>query len=251
MEKFNGLEYQLEEGTGRPIIFVHGWLGSKDFWTLLTPHLKIDNPTLRYNQRCHGNSTCEPFTIKKLARDLHNLVEELEMKYPILVGHSMGGMTALQYAADYNNFSGLVLLATSASTPDPQNKSVEYFLKKYDELEKEEWAEEIADNYVAETEKSEIREMTRRELEKAGERPIKFGLKAMIEYDVTKQIKDFEKPAVVVAAEKDGAITKEKSEEAADLLNCELKTLHTSHQMLPEQPEKIAEIIEEVVDEVK
>jgi len=250
VENFDGLEYKLAEGEGKPIIFIHGWLGSKDFWKLITPHIDVGNPLLRYDQRCHGKSSCKPFTIKTLAEELHRLIEELELEDPILVGHSMGGMTALKYAADYNNFSGLVLLATSASTPDPENKSVEYFLKQFNELEKEQWAKEITENYVAETEKPEIREMTERELTKADEKPIRKGLKAMIEYDVTDKLEDFDKSSVVVAAEKDGAITREKSEEAAEILGCELKTLDTSHQMLPEKPEEVAKIIENLLNDI-
>ncbi|QGA80901.1 alpha/beta fold hydrolase [Candidatus Nanohalobium constans] len=250
MGTFKGLEYGIEQGNGKPIIFIHGWLGSKKFWKLITPYLDLDNPVIRYDQRCHGGSGCKPFTIRELAKDLNEMIEELELDNPILVGHSMGGMTALQYAAEYENFSGLVLLATSADTPDPENKSVEYFLEQYNELEKSEWAEEITENYVAESEKPEIREMTRRELQKADDRPIRNGLKAMIEYDVTEQLGDVEKPAAVVAAEKDGAITQDKSEQVAELLDCELKTLNTSHQMLPEKPEKVAGIIDSFVKSV-
>lgn len=250
MGNFDGLEYTFNQGEGKPVIFVHGWLGSKEFWKLLTPHLEIDNPILRYDQRCHGGSTCKPFTVKLLARDLHNLIEELELEEPVIVGHSMGGMTALQYAADYENFSGLVLLATSASTPDPENKSVEYFLDKYSELDKDTWAEMITENYVAESEAPEIREMTRRELKKADARPIKHGLKAMMRYDVTESIENFTKSAAVVAAERDGAITREKSQEVKNLLDCRIEFLNTSHQMLPEEPEKVAEVIKETVKDV-
>ena len=201
-----------------------------------------------YDQRCHGNSENGKFTMSSLAEDLHSLIEHLELEDPVLVGHSMGGMTALQYAAEYDNFSGLVLLATSASTPDPENESVKYFLEKFDELSKEEWAEKITENYVADSERQEIKDMTRKELRKADERPIRYGLEAMIEYNVTDKLENFDKPAVVVAGEKDGAITREKSEEAAELLDCKLKVLQTSHQMLPEKPEKVARIIEKVVD---
>lgn len=250
METFDGLVYRGEEGAERPIIFIHGWLGSKEFWKLITPYLDEKNEKVFYDQRSHGNSECGKFTMRSLAQDLHNLIEELEVEQPILVGHSMGGMTALQYAAEYDNFSALILLATSASTPDPENESVEYFLEKFDELDKKQWAEEITANYVADSEKQEIKDMTRDELMKAGQKPIRYGLEAMIDYDVTNELENFDKPAVVVAAEKDGAITREKSEEAAEILNCRLKTLNTSHQMLSEKPEKVAWIIQDIVDEV-
>lgn len=248
MENFDGLEYRIEEGDERPVVFIHGWLGSKEFWKLITPYLEGENEKTFYDQRCHGNSENGKFTMSSLAEDLRSLIEHLGLEDPVLVGHSMGGMTALQYAAQYDNFYSLVLLATSASTPDPENESVRYFLEKFDELSKGEWAEEITRNYVADSERQKIKDMTRKELRKADEKSIRYGLKAMMEYDVTAEFEDFDKPAVVVAGQKDGAITREKSEEAAELLNCELKVLETSHQMLPEKPEKVAEIVQNVVD---
>ncbi len=247
MKSSNGLAYDVQKGSGSPVVFIHGWLGSRNFWKLINPYLEIDNTLVFYDQRCHGDSSCSEFDIESLADDLHDLVNELELENPTLVGHSMGGMTALKYATKYSNLGGLCLLGSSASTPDPENKSVKYFLNKFDELDREEWAEKIADNYVSRTENKKIKQMTRNELKDADEKPIVYGLKAMIDYDVRDSLKDLNIPALVVAAVHDGAITMEKSEEVAELLDCEIKTIDTSHQMLPEEPEKIAQIISDFV----
>jgi len=248
MKSSNGLAYDIHEGNNRPVVFIHGWLGSRNFWKLITPYLKLENKLVFYDQRCHGDSDCSRFDIESLADDLHNLIKELELEEPVLVGHSMGGMTALQYATKYDNLSGLCLLGTSASTPDPENKSVKYFLDKFDELSRDKWAEKIADNYVSKTENEKIKEMTRNELKSADEEPIRYGLEAMVNYDIRDELKQLEIPAKVVAAEHDDAITIKKSRELVDLLDCELETVNTSHQMLPERPEKIADIISDFVN---
>lgn len=244
------IEYRFEDGKGRPVVFVHGWLGSKEFWELITPYMDSDRPILFYDQRCHGGSKDLKFSIEDLANDLHLMIEELELDDPLLVGHSMGGMTVLTYATVYDNFSGLCLLASCADTPEPENRSVKYFLKKLDEISREEWAEKITDNYIL-GEKKEIREMTKQELTQADEKPVKQGLKAMIDYDVKEELEGLEVEALVVAGSLDGAITAEKTEELAELLDCRLEVLEATHQMLPEKPEKIAELIEEFSGQVK
>lgn len=249
MKTENGIEYEIQEGEETPVVFIHGWLGSKDFWKLITPYLDLENPKIFYNQRCHQSSTASDFSMDDLANDLKDLIEELELEEPILVGHSLGGMTALKYATEHENFSGLCLLGTSASTPEPKNKSVEYFLEKFDELDREEWADRITENYAGDVDTSEIKEMTRTELTKANEEPVKAGLKAMINYDIRDELENIEKPAMIIAAQKDGAITMEKSRELANLLNCRIKKVNTSHQMLPEEPERIARIISRFVCE--
>ena len=250
MKNMKEFDYELKEGEGKSIIFIHGWLGSKDFWKLITPYIQLKNPFLRYNQKCHAKSN-KKYDIDILAEDLHQLIQKLDLEDPILVGHSMGGMTALKYATKYDNYSGLVLLATSASTPDPKNKSTKYFLEKFDKLDRKEWAEKITENYVG-SNNQEIKEMTRKELQKAKEKPIIEGLKAMINYDVTDKFNNFEKPAIVVAGKKDQAITQNKSKEVATILKCDLKSLETTHQMLPEEPQKVANIISQFAkNEVK
>ncbi len=251
MSVLERIDYRFDEGDGRPIVFVHGWLGSKEFWELITPYMDTSRPMLFYNQRCHGGSREMEFSIEDLADDLHLMLEELGLADPLLVGHSMGGMTVLKYATLYDNFSGLCLLGSCADTPEPENKSVEYFLEELDEISREEWAEKIADNYILGEDKQEMREMTQKELLKADERAIREGLEAMMEYDVTEELEELDVEALVVAGSLDGAITVEKSEELAELLDCRLEVLDVTHQMLPERPEKVAGLIEEFSRQVK
>lgn len=247
MKSSNGLAYEIQDGSEKTVIFIHGWLGSRNFWKLITPHLDLDNTMVFYDQRCHGDSDCSEFNIESLSNDLNELINELELEDPIIVGHSMGGMTALKYGTKYDNLSGLCLLGTSASTPDPEKKSVKYFLDRFDEVDREEWAEKITENYVGQSENEEIKEMTRSELKQADEKPIKYGLEAMIDYDVRNQLNNLDIPALVIAAENDGAITMEKSRDLAELLDCKLIKVDTSHQMLPEKPKRIAKLISDFV----
>lgn len=250
MSVMDRIDYRFEDGEGRPLIFVHGWLGSKDFWQLITPYMNTKRPMLFYDQRCHGGSKDLDFSMRDLADDLHLLIEELELDEPLLVGHSMGGMTVLKYATLYDNFSGLCLLGSCADTPEPENRSVEYFLEKFDEIPRKEWAEKIADNYIL-GDRKKMKEMTEEELVQADERAVKQGLKAMKEYDVRDELEGLEVEALVLAGSLDGAITLEKSRELAELLNCRLEVLDVTHQMLPERPEEIGELIEEFSGQVK
>jgi pimeloyl-ACP methyl ester carboxylesterase len=238
----NRLDIEKIEGTGTPIMFVHGWLGSKNSWDQVREELDLENPEIFYSQRCHGDSGCEEFSMEDLASDLEDITEDLEK--PLIVDHSMGGMTALKYSTMSDNFSGLVLFGTCASTPRPSYRSPQYFLDMLGDMAREKWAGLIADNYAEGNE--EMREQSFRELLNADLKPIRYGLKAMIEYDVTGELR--EENAVVVAGEKDGAIKPEQSRELSELLDCEFRLIDSSHLMLQEKPEEVAEIIEEFVE---
>lgn len=242
------LDHEFVEGTGTPLVFIHGWLGSKNDWQKVRRKLEIDNPMLFYDQRCHGNSECEEFTFDDLAEDLKTLIEKFQLKDPVLVGHSMGGMVALTYATSYDNFSGLFLIGTSASTPEPENGSPKYFLKQFGEKDREKWAEEIVENYVGNG-KPESENMAFNELANAPEEPIIYGLESMIDYDVRQELQEIETRANVVSGAHDKAITEEKSKELAELMDAKLLEADSSHLLTFERPGIICSRLEEFISQ--
>lgn len=241
--EIDGLNVGKVEGEGTPIIFVHGWLGSAESWEQVREELSVENPSIFYDQRCHGESSCRNFLMEDLAADLEKVVETLD-ESPIIVGHSMGGMAALQYTSGKGSHSGLVLLGTCASTPRPKYRSPKFFLERLSEMARQRWAEMIADNYAERS--PEMREGAVQELKDAGRKPVVNGLKAMIKYDVRDELE--KEDAVVVAGEKDTTITVEQSSELAELLDCRLEIIDSSHLMLQETPETVAEIIKDFTE---
>ncbi len=186
-----------------------------------------------------------------LAADLHSLVKHLGFDKPVLVGRSMGGMTALKYATMYDEWSAMLLLGTSASTPEPEVESMVYYLQRFGHMDREDWAEKIVENYTGGASK-DLKESSKKILVDADDEPVEYGLEAMMHYDVRSELRDFRKPVKVVAGKKDGAIQLEQSERLAELLDCEIEKLNTGHLMLERKPGKVAEIIEDfITDEVK
>jgi 3-oxoadipate enol-lactonase len=244
MDAAEDITYRTEEGNGTPVVFVHGWLGSKESWTPVEENLDVENPKVFYDQRCHGDSSCSKFDFDDLARDLENLLEKLDIDEPILVGHSMGGMVALTYAVE-NDVSGLFLLGTSADTPEPENYSPRFFLEKFGSMDRRAWALEIVDNYAEDSEYPDIKDAARRELIEAGDTEVIYSLGSMLSYDLKDELEELDVPAAVVAGEKDGAITGEKSEKLAELLDCSMHEIDATHLMLQEKPGEVAELLED------
>ena len=99
--------YYEEEGTGQPVVLIHGWKASADVYAepsrLLTA--EGDYRCIRYDHCGHMRSGSPDFsvTLQTLAEDLHSLITALQLEKPILVGWSMGGMTALEYIRLYGS----------------------------------------------------------------------------------------------------------------------------------------------------
>ena len=99
----NGIRtYYVEDGSGDPVVLVHGLGGTgTDIWKKQIAGLARDHRVIAYDVRGTGRTdvTPGPYTIELLADDLDELVQELGLERVAVVGHSMGGGIALQYAA--------------------------------------------------------------------------------------------------------------------------------------------------------
>ncbi|WP_439487476.1 alpha/beta fold hydrolase [Algoriphagus sp.] len=89
-------------GTGKPLIILHGLFGSADNWFSISKELK-DNYTLYLvDQRNHGDSPhSEEWDYGVMVEDLRELMAIEKLEKAFLMGHSMGGKTAMNFALAY------------------------------------------------------------------------------------------------------------------------------------------------------
>ncbi len=100
-------------GTGRPMVILHGLFGSCDNWLTISKVIADQGFSVyAVDQRNHGRSPhADTHTYPELADDLRDFLQQQEIEKPILVGHSMGGKTVMQYAMQYpDTFSHLVVV---------------------------------------------------------------------------------------------------------------------------------------------
>lgn len=85
-------------------MFLHGLMGSANNWRRVTPEFEADFHILLYDQRGHGRSFQPEQGYRPLdyAQDLHQILDELKWKRTALVGHSMGGRNALEFASHFS-----------------------------------------------------------------------------------------------------------------------------------------------------
>lgn len=112
------------EGTAAlTVIFCHGYALNLDCWYFQRRAFAGQARMVFYDQRSHGRSARAPkesCTIDQLGDDLARVIEETAPEGPlVLIGHSMGGMSVLAYAARHQEefaerVLGVALLATSA-----------------------------------------------------------------------------------------------------------------------------------------
>jgi esterase len=86
-------------GQGQPMIILHGLFGTSDNWQTHAKKLSEYYRVILVDQRNHGHSEwSEAFSYDWMADDLEELFLALQLKKVILIGHSMGGKTAIRFA---------------------------------------------------------------------------------------------------------------------------------------------------------
>ncbi len=98
------LLHYKEIGEGKPLVILHGLFGTSDNWQTHAKKLGEYYRVILVDQRNHGHSPwSEDFTYEHLADDLERLILHLGIDQFTLIGHSMGGKTAMYYSQKYPN----------------------------------------------------------------------------------------------------------------------------------------------------
>jgi len=91
-------------GSGPPVVLIHGLACSHRHWSAVARRLARRFRVYAWDARGHGLCRADAtarITLARLARDLHDLIEQFRLERVTLVGHSMGALTVLQYLADF------------------------------------------------------------------------------------------------------------------------------------------------------
>jgi pimeloyl-ACP methyl ester carboxylesterase len=114
------MNYKLE-GSGETLVFIHGLSDNLLYWEILANSLKDDFQILRFDLRGHGDSELEndDITLDTYVDDLFDLLGELKIDKVNLIGFSLGGAIALDFAVKYPRMvSSLVIMSSFAKTED-------------------------------------------------------------------------------------------------------------------------------------
>jgi non-heme chloroperoxidase len=107
-------------GTGRPVVFSHGWPLTADAWDDQLRLVAADGfRTIAHDRRGHGRSS-QPWNgndMDTYADDLAQLIEALDLHEAILVGHSTGGGEVTRYIGRHGTFRIAKAVLLSAVPP--------------------------------------------------------------------------------------------------------------------------------------
>ena len=113
----NGVKLAYTEtGNGSPpVVLVHGWTCDHSYFAPQQEHLSKRHRVVAVDLRGHGDSDKPdgPYPLSQFADDIAWLSGELGVRKPIVIGHSMGGMTALELAVRHPELPSAIVVCDS------------------------------------------------------------------------------------------------------------------------------------------
>ena len=104
-----------EYGAGPPLVILHGLFGSARNWTSLARHLGETHHVYALDLRNHGASGwAETMTYEEMAGDVRTFLASHGLEGAAVMGHSMGGKTAMRLALDDGSLIGRLIVVDIA-----------------------------------------------------------------------------------------------------------------------------------------
>ncbi len=115
--------YSKIEGTGKPLLILHGFLGMSDNWKTMGTQFAANGFQVHLlDLRNHGKSFhSEEFSYEIMAQDVFNYCQANNLKKVNILGHSMGGKTAMLFAIKYPEMVEKLIIADIGPKFYPQH----------------------------------------------------------------------------------------------------------------------------------
>jgi pimeloyl-ACP methyl ester carboxylesterase len=195
----NGINLYFEtRGSGRPLILLHGGLGSGEMFGPVLGLLAERHKVIAVDLQGHGRTADidRPIDIKLMADDIAALIDHLGLDRPDIVGYSLGGGVAFQTAAKYPAKVGRLVVVSANLRPDAI----------YPEMRVQQGqVNAAAAEYMKDTPMYQLYQQVAPRPEDFGRLLDKIGATMEKDFDYTEDIRSLRVPTLIVAADADMA----------------------------------------------
>jgi esterase len=241
-----------EYGQGKPLIILHGLFGSSDNWLTQAKLFSGSYKVYTIDQRNHGQSPhSDTFDYESMVSDLSEFMQDHSIADPVVIGHSMGGKTAMNFALTHPEKVGrLVVVDISPKEYNLEHYSIVNGLLAIpiDQIKSRNEADEILSQHVAD---SDVRQFLLKNLQRKSEGGFswKINLKTISEklgnigLDLHEK-GSFEKPTLFIRGAKSKYVPDSDWNRITQIFPmAKLETMDTGHWVQAEKPQEFADVV--------
>jgi pimeloyl-ACP methyl ester carboxylesterase len=195
----NGINLYYEmHGTGRPMILLHGGLGSGEMFGPILPALAKDHRVIAVDLQGHGRTVDidRPIDVALMADDIGALIDHLGLEKPDLVGYSLGGGVAMHTAFKYPEKIGRLVAVSVNIRRDAIPAEM---------LAQQGQVNAAAAEFLKDTPMYQLYQRVAPRPEDFGRLLDKIGEAMAKDFDFTEEVRALKVPTLIVAADADMA----------------------------------------------
>ena len=195
----NGINLYFEtRGTGRPMILLHGGLGSGEMFGPTLPVLAEQHQVIAVDLQGHGRTADidRPIDIRLMADDIAALIDHLRLDKPDVVGYSLGGGVALFTAVKYPDKVRRLVAASAHAWRDAIPPEM---------LAQQSQVNAAAAEFMKDTPMYQLYQQVAPRPEDFPRLLDKIGEAMAQDYDYTEDVRSLQVPTLLVAADADMA----------------------------------------------
>ena len=195
--EINGINLYYEtHGTGRPLILLHGGLGSGEMFGPILPALADHHQVIAVDLQGHGRTADidRPLDVRLMADDVAALITHLGLEKPDVVGYSLGGGVAVLTAVRHPELVGRLVAASAYIRRDAVYPEM---------LAQQGQVSAAAAEFMKETPMYELYQRVAPRPEDFPQLLDKIGAAMARDFDYTEEVRDLRVPTLIVAADAD------------------------------------------------
>lgn len=248
--------YYEVHGDGHPLVFIHGLGSSTSDWESQVPEFSKSYRVITFDLRGHGQSDKPngPYHIPMLAADLAGLLQALRIPSAHLVGLSLGGAVAFQFALDYPATVRTLTIVNSGpslgGTPEEARQEIERRVGIVQQLGMRAMGEALAPALFPNSEQATLRETFVKRWAENDPRAYIEATRSLLGWNVEDQLGTIKCPTLILAADQDYTPVATKEAYVKRIPYARLVVIPEAHHATPiEKPEKFNAALKEFLDQ--
>ena len=193
-------------GEGSPLVFLHGFTTTSEFWKEQAEQFSKSSRVIRINLPGHGASpapTSRCYRVEDFVEDVARVFQELRIEKAVLIGLSMGGIVAQKFVIKYPHLVEALVLVDTTSHGIGADATADAILAAVDKLGAKKAIQDLSDRSFGSSAPPALVECARREVVQTPEFVARMAVRSLNDADTRGSLAQIKVHTLVIVGDED------------------------------------------------